>query len=149
MGGVTTSDLTVYLAERFKPEIETARVRERADLSAPIAIPKSAPEGPQAWPESSASMAVWGEHNDDKVERLSHEERGKIFDLPPPVVAPVVRPHFLDLESAQIPTLPPARREPIARVRIGGHLAVIVRATAVATITLALMLGALRFVWRF
>ena len=148
MGGATAADLAAFVVERFPTELDEERTRSRQEYVAPAAAPASVPGS--AWSEQEAQPVV---------ERLSDEERRKLFDLPEATavskVAPVPggdaapRDHFLDLESAQIPGAAAAPETVVARVRVGGMLVHVLRASAVAAGAMAVLVAAMRLAYRY
>lgn len=148
MGGATAADLAAFVVERFPTELDEERTRSRQEYVAPVAAPASVPGS--AWSEQDAQP---------RVERLSDEERRKLFDLPEPTSVskvaaaagadPAPRDHFLDLESAQIPGVASAPENVVARVRVGGMLVHVLRASAVAAGAMAVLVAALRLAYRY
>jgi serine/threonine protein kinase len=165
MGGANASDVAAFLAERFPREIEDDLTRQQAEAVITVEVSPS--------PLPPPAAAQWtDEQLEPRVEKLDDDARRKLFGIPgahqepmpertavasaatvpapatPPPV-PDAKPHFLELDTGQIPG--PGGGEPVVveTVRVGSMLTHILRASAVAVATMGVMIALIRFVYRY
>ena len=153
MGGANAADVASFLAARFEQEIADDRTRQQLEAHIPLAASQAPP--PFVAPPAGATWT--DDQLEPKVDRLDDAARRKMFDLPQPrkgantpaPIAATAPASFLELDTGQIAG--PTDGEPavIETVVVGSMLVHVLRASAVAATAMAVLIAAIRVVYRY